>query len=139
MLSLVFAHWTRLWTADPAGADPLIWTAVAVVTAVAAVTAGAALVVVAVESEQRYVFRYRRLAQFTAALALLAAFLIVRMVFSPPFAHVAADGRVTAQTLVDVGCVVVAFACVMGVALGLVAAMDARRDERQWSADLWPG
>ena len=136
---LAGAHGMAAWSGDPGGRTPTLVTLGVVTVSLVALSWSAWRLVESNLSPWRPVFRCRRVTLCSGVLAVVAGLLIASLVIREPFQSVFASGRVTADEVVDVACVLGAVVSLTLAGAGALDAWDAFVDERHWGRSLGIG
>jgi hypothetical protein len=136
---LATAHGVAAWSGDPGGRAPTFATLGIVMTSLAALSWSSWGLVESNTSRWRHVFFGRRVAWCAGALAFVGGGLVLSLAMSDPFQAFFSSGRITAEELVDLGCVLGAVVSLTLAAAAALAAWDALEDERHWGRSLGIG
>jgi hypothetical protein len=115
---------------------PLLVTMLAVAIALAAVTRSTYVIVIVASSDTFRVFRSPHLFLRATLLVIVATVAALLMLVHGSFRDFFSHGRITGETVVDVGGFVAAAICLIGAGAALSAALEARQDERHWHRSL---
>ena len=132
------AHEVASWEETASTSSATLRAGVLVGVSLGAVARAAYVIVAAALSDAYRVFHARHLLACAALLA-AAGLLVGASIVGGPFDRVLAHGHITGADLADLGSVLAALVCAIGVVVASMGAWDAFRDERTWYRTLRRG